>query len=343
VAERECAAARRWPRMAQNPSAGGAPPGPATGTPPPATRAPTLPVVAWDPSWLTAPLLGSGSFGDVRAGMVRPYGPVAIKLPREFGSEQAFRDEASALAAGGGGHANVVQVYAIAIEPVDRPHVAILMRRWKTTLHAVLHREGGRALSALQREAVAFQLASGLVALHAANVLHRDVKSGNALLNINPDECGGVQACWSDFGLAHVGAISTVRTQRAMGSLGYMAPEIADAPEGSVIPYRAAADVFAFGVVIAELVSGKAPAWSGGTGFSFLAPWVRDRGYRAADCANQDVFGSHRLVAELLLTWSRAPPRRSSRRGLSCRRSRPRSSGTRALGRRYTPPARGQT
>jgi hypothetical protein len=101
--------------------------------------------VAWDPSWLTAPLLGSGSFGDVRAGTVRPYGPVAIKLPREFGSVRAFRDEVAALAAvgGGGGHANVVQVYAVAIEPVDRPHVAIIMRRWKTTLHAVLHIEGG--------------------------------------------------------------------------------------------------------------------------------------------------------------------------------------------------------
>jgi hypothetical protein len=140
--------------LPQNPSAGGAPPGTATGTPPPATSAPaphaTLPVVAWDPRWLTAPLLGSGSFGDVRAGTVRPYGPVAIKLPRELGSEQAFRDEAAALAAlaaAGGGHANVVQVYAVAIEPVDRPHVAILMRRWGTTLHAVLHIEGGRALS----------------------------------------------------------------------------------------------------------------------------------------------------------------------------------------------------
>jgi hypothetical protein len=55
--------------------------------------------VAWDPSWLTAPLLGSGSFGDVRAGTVRPYGPVAIKLPREFGSVRAFRDEVAALAA----------------------------------------------------------------------------------------------------------------------------------------------------------------------------------------------------------------------------------------------------
>ncbi len=239
----------------------------------------------------------------MRAGTVWPYGPVAIKLPRESGSEQAFRSEAVALAAAGGGHANVVQVYAIAIEPGYRPHVAILMRRWETTLHAVLHIEGGRLLGARHREAVAFQLASGLVALHAANVLHRDVKSGNALLNLAPVERGGVQACWSDFGLARVEAISTVRTQTAMGSLGYMAPEIADPPAGSVIAYRAAADVYAFGVVLAELVSGKAPAWRGGMGMDFLADWVRARRYQAADCADQDVFCSHplRVVAELML------------------------------------------
>ena len=74
------------------------------------------------------------------------------------------------------------------------------MKRRQAPLQDVLHRcDNAPALGALQRETVAFQLASGLPALHDSNVLHRDVQSSNALLIINAPQCGGVQACLSDF------------------------------------------------------------------------------------------------------------------------------------------------
>ncbi len=132
------------------------------------------------------------------------------------GSELASLAEAKRLAAAGGRHANVVQAYATALEP-DTRRLAIVMKRRQASLQDVLHcRDNAPALGALQRETVAFQLASGLPALHDSNVLHRDVQSSNALLIINAPQCGGVQACWSDSGYM----------SGDTGAAGYLAQEL---------------------------------------------------------------------------------------------------------------------
>ena len=94
------------------------------------------------------------------------------------------------------------------------------------------------------------QLCAGLVAAHEAGILHRDFKSANVML------CGS-RAVITDFGLARVveGDSSTATTTGLIiGTPAYMAPEqFEGAPAGP------AADIYALGVVMYEMVTGRRP------------------------------------------------------------------------------------
>ncbi|KAK6920645.1 Legume lectin domain [Dillenia turbinata] len=114
-------------------------------------------------------------------------------------------------------------------------------------------------------------VAEGLNYLHHGYnevVLHRDIKSSNILLD------GDMRGRLGDFGLAklyqHGGVPSTTRV---VGTLGYLAPELA-----SLATPTAASDVYSFGVVILEVVSGRRPieAWSREDEPFLLIDWVRE-------------------------------------------------------------------
>jgi len=100
------------------------------------------------------------------------------------------------------------------------------------------------------------QMASALDAAHRAGVLHRDFKCVNVMLE--PEADGEVRAVVTDFGLARAsrgegGATLTV-VGAVMGSPAYMAPEQV---EGSGT--TPAVDIYALGVVIFEMVTGRLP------------------------------------------------------------------------------------
>jgi serine/threonine-protein kinase len=107
----------------------------------------------------------------------------------------------------------------------------------------------------LFREAVdiAIQMAKGLEAAHRLNIVHRDVKPSNVL--ITQDGLAKIV----DFGLARVvTSASMTQTGGASGTVGYMSPE-----QSLGKPIDRRTDIWALGVVLAEMLTGQNPFWHG--------------------------------------------------------------------------------
>ncbi|CAL9228763.1 unnamed protein product [Arabidopsis halleri] len=127
-------------------------------------------------------------------------------------------------------------------------------------------RQSGAVLPWNARFQIAKGIASGLLYLHEEwekIVIHRDIKPSNVLIedDMNPR--------LGDFGLARLYERgSQSNTTVVVGTIGYMAPELARNGKSS-----SASDVFAFGVLLLEIVSGRRPTDSG---TFFLADWVME-------------------------------------------------------------------
>ncbi|HMF74919.1 MAG TPA: tetratricopeptide repeat protein [Bryobacteraceae bacterium] len=102
---------------------------------------------------------------------------------------------------------------------------------------------------------IARQLCAGLAEAHRNNVIHGDLKSKNMILTTGPD--GSVRAVITDFGLARRPGASGMPPSSAVlaGTPEYMAPELWKGEKASV-----ASDIYAFGVILWELISGQRPS-----------------------------------------------------------------------------------
>ncbi|MCP4897766.1 MAG: serine/threonine protein kinase, partial [bacterium] len=119
------------------------------------------------------------------------------------------------------------------------------------------------------------QMAAGLAAAHAVDVVHRDFKSANIMLEPDASGNSGFRAVITDFGLARTGLGETKSTQLTernlvVGTADYMAPE--QAQGGKITP---ACDIYALGVVIFEMVTGARPH-SGSTAVELLLKRVQE-------------------------------------------------------------------
>lgn len=133
----------------------------------------------------------------------------------------------------------------------------------RTLKHHIL-REG--ALSPTEALPILRQISAALTAAHAAGVVHRDLKSANVMLEPTDGVEGGVRAVVTDFGLACLErqSVAPAANKNAAGDLtvfgsflgtpAYMAPE--QIGGGEITP---AADVYALGVVIFEMMAGELP------------------------------------------------------------------------------------
>lgn len=101
------------------------------------------------------------------------------------------------------------------------------------------------------------QLLQALAAVHAAGVVHRDVKPANLLLDATGSARPHVRL--GDFGVAALAEdVRLTRTPGAVGTDGYMAPE-----QAAGEPPDPGQDLYAAGVVALQLLSGRAPTRSG--------------------------------------------------------------------------------
>ncbi|HEV8610993.1 MAG TPA: protein kinase, partial [Thermoanaerobaculia bacterium] len=209
------------------------------------------------PYEIVAPL-GAGGMGEVyRAKDPRLGREVAVKvLPASFSSDldRMRRFEQEARAAGILNHPNITAVYDVGT--VDgSPYVVTELLDGET----LRSRLAGGALAPRRAVEYATQIAHGLAAAHEKGIVHRDLKPEN--LFVTKD--GRVKIL--DFGLAKLtqrekgGSQTNLPTETAatepgvvMGTLGYMSPEQVRGK-----PADARSDIFAFGAILYEMLSGK--------------------------------------------------------------------------------------
>src|ERR1700684_1695482 len=190
--------------------------------------------------------IGKGGMGEVwKARDLQLGRDVAIKVSAQQFTDR-FEREARAIAALN--HSNVCTLYHIGPNYLVMEYIegATLAERIKES-----------PVSLEEALGIARQIAGALEAAHEKGIVHRDLKPAN--IKIRPD--GSVKVL--DFGLAKAGEAQdvtpdsptmTLSTQMGMilGTAGYMSPEQA---RGKEVDKRA--DIWAFGVVLYEMVTGK--------------------------------------------------------------------------------------
>jgi serine/threonine protein kinase len=142
-------------------------------------------------------------------------------------------------------HENVVQVYEVAEQPL--PYLAMEFIPGET-LQQKLDRLGPLDVPEVLR--IGRQIAEGLSAAHATDLIHRDIKPGNVLL-----EGGQHKVKITDFGLARTADDASISQSGIIaGTPMYMAPEQA---QGQTLDQRA--DLFSLGSVLYQMVTGRPP------------------------------------------------------------------------------------
>jgi len=196
--------------------------------------------------------LGRGAFGSVWRGHVRDTGEkVAVKvLLEELAVDPdvvtRFLRERTALV--NLRHRSLVavrdlvvegDVLALVMQLVDGPDLRAYLR-------------GRGTLGPEEAALLVADVADALAVAHSANIIHRDVKPANVLLM---PEAGGFRPLLTDFGIARLAdAPSVTRTSQVVGTPYYLSPEVISGRKAT-----GAVDVYAAGIMLFELLTGRPP------------------------------------------------------------------------------------
>ncbi|KAL6588055.1 hypothetical protein OROMI_001033 [Orobanche minor] len=197
-----------------------------------------------------ANLLGQGGFGYVHKGVLCNKREVAVKSLKT-GSGQGEREfQAEVEIISRVHHRHLVSLVGYCIANEQRLLVYEFVPN--KTLEFHLHGKGQPVMDWSTRLKIAVGSAKGLAYLHEdchPRIIHRDIKAANILLDDN------FEAMVADFGLAKLTSDNyTHVSTRVMGTFGYLAPEYASSGK-----LTEKSDVFSFGVMLLELITGRRP------------------------------------------------------------------------------------
>ncbi|CAN4078660.1 unnamed protein product [Withania somnifera] len=234
--------------------------------------------------------VASGSFGDLYKGTYCSQ-EVAIKVlkPENLNMDMVKEFSQEVFIMRKIRHKNVVQFIGACTRPPNLCIVTEFMSRG--SIYTFLHKQRGAfKLPTLLK--VAIDVSKGMSYLHQNNIIHRDLKTANLLM----DEHGVVKV--GDFGVARVQAQTGVMTAET-GTYRWMAPEVIEHK-----PYDHKADVFSFGIVLWELLTGEIP-------YAYLTPLQAAIGVVQQGLRPTIPKSSHPEFAELLeKCWQQDPTQR---------------------------------
>lgn len=234
--------------------------------------------------------VASGSFGDLYKGTYCSQ-EVAIKVlkPENLNMDMVKEFSQEVFIMRKIRHKNVVQFIGACTRPPNLCIVTEFMTRG--SIYTFLHKQRGAfKLPTLLK--VAIDVSKGMSYLHQNNIIHRDLKTANLLM----DEHGVVKV--GDFGVARVQAQTGVMTAET-GTYRWMAPEVIEHK-----PYDHKADVFSFGIVLWELLTGEIP-------YAYLTPLQAAIGVVQQGLRPTIPKNTHPKLAELLeKCWQQDPTER---------------------------------
>ncbi|KAJ7969608.1 Receptor-like kinase [Quillaja saponaria] len=228
-----------------------------------------------------ANLLGQGGFGYVHRGILPNGKEVAVKQLKA-GSGQGEREfQAEVEIISRVHHKHLVSLVGYCITGSQRLLVYEFVPN--NTMEFHLHGKGRPTMDWPTRLRIALGSAKGLAYLHEdchPKIIHRDIKAANILIDFK------FEAKVADFGLAKIASdVNTHVSTRVMGTFGYLAPEYASSGK-----LTDKSDVFSYGVLLLELVTGRRPVDSSNTFMEdSLVDWARPLLTRAMEDQN---FGS---------------------------------------------------
>ncbi|XP_052301569.1 cysteine-rich receptor-like protein kinase 44 isoform X40 [Populus trichocarpa] len=207
--------------------------------------------------------LGQGGFGAVYKGALPSGQEIAVKrLSKDSGQgDLEFKNEVLLVARLQ--HRNLVRLLGFCLQGIERLLIYEFVPNASLD-HFIFDPIKRVHLNWERRYKIIGGIARGLLYLHEDSrlrIIHRDLKASNILLDeeMNPKI--------SDFGMARLFVVDQTQgnTSRIVGTYGYMAPEYAMQGHFSV-----KSDVFSFGVLVLEIVTGKKNSFRNGNDIEHL-------------------------------------------------------------------------
>ncbi|XP_073055068.1 protein NSP-INTERACTING KINASE 2-like isoform X2 [Primulina eburnea] len=192
-------------------------------------------------------IIGKGGFGNVYKGYLHDGTVVAVKRLKDannIGGEIQFQTEVEMISLAV--HRNLLRLYGFCITSTER----LLVYPFMSNGSVALRLKAKPSLDWGTRKRIALGAARGLLYLHEQcdpKIIHRDVKAANILLD---DYC---EAVVGDFGLAKLlDHRDSHVTTAVRGTVGHIAPEYLSTGQSSE-----KTDVFGFGILLLELITGQ--------------------------------------------------------------------------------------